>query len=584
MKNKTLLIKVLCALLALLLLSGCGDTPAAVVTPAPEVSAEPTPAAPEIPDGENVVRVTNVDELLAAIAPDTTIELAAGDYVLYTASNYGRQNVSEYYEWTKEYDGPALTIHHVDNLVIRGEGADKVTLSAEPRYANVLSFVSCRNLTLEGITAGHLKDGGLCGGGVLRFEYCHGCTVRTCGLFGCGTIGVWAVDCAGLSIADCAIYECSYGAVSLSSCRNVRVTGGEVYGCGRREGIGGAIELFEAGSCENVGIAGVRVHDNTAERLLSSYYSRSVLFLSGEVTNNAFSSFFKLEGYGAVVDGCLFERNSSASWYQDYSEPAADLTGRQLDSAAFKAMTLRSIDLDVVAPLAEPEPVEEVEAGTEITVTTVDEFLAAIGPARTIILDGAFFDLSTASDYGGADGVYYRWEDCYDGPGLVIEGVRGLTIKAASDDPAATVLSAVPRYADVLRFKGCRDIAVVGLTVGHTTEPGECAGGVLLYENCRNVTVDSCRLYGCGVLGLYAFDGADFTVRNSEIYECSQGAVLLNGVNGVEFVGCDVHDVPSPALSFFACPGVRWDGEALPGSYYDMQNGAPAEIWPDAVG
>ena len=574
MKNKTLLIKVLCALLALLLLSACGETVPGAVTPEPEVPAEPE--APAAPAEQGVVRVTNVDELLAAIAPDTTIELAAGDYVLYTASNYGRQNVSEYYEWTKEYDGPALTIHHVDNLVIRGEGADKVTLSAEPRYANVLSFVSCRNVTLEGITAGHTPAPGYCSGGVLRFEGCLDCTVKGCGLFGCGAVGIWAVDCAGLTVTDTAVYECSFNAYVLSFCRNVRIRGGEVYGCGRREGFGGALCLFDLSGCSSVVVSGVRVRDNTAERLLDSSLSRSVVLLSCEVRGNAFSYFFKLDKNGAVVDGCRFEGNSSSSWYADGYLRAADLTGRALDGADLAAMKLREIDPDVVAPVAEAEEAPVSAPGEEITVRNVDEFIAAIGPNRTIVLDGESFDLSAAADYGSSGGAFYYWEEVYDGFELVISGVKGLTIKAASDDPKAVTILAAPRYADVLSFRGCDELTLSGFTAGHAEAPGACGGGVLFFQDCRGVTLDSCRLYGCGTIGIDAYSCLDFSVLRNEIYDCSDYAVNMSEIRRAAFVDCNVHDVPDPAFVFYSCTDVSWNGELLSDEYYALAGGAPA--------
>ena len=46
-------------------------------------------AAAEAPAGASAVKVSTVDELIAAIAPDTTVTLAAGTYDLSTAATYG---------------------------------------------------------------------------------------------------------------------------------------------------------------------------------------------------------------------------------------------------------------------------------------------------------------------------------------------------------------------------------------------------------------------------------------------------------------------------------------------------------------
>ena len=138
--------------------------------------------------------------------------------------------------------------------------------------------------------------------------------------------------------------------------------------------------------------------------------------------------------------------------------------------------------------------------GMEYHVTTVDEFLAALGSDRTIYLDAALFDLSTASNYGGYGSEHYYWVDIFDGPGLVITGVKNLRLIGQSKDE--TTVEAVPRYADVLCFSECENVTVAQLTAGHTKgEPGSCSGDVLAFEKCQDVHVIDCGLFGCGVWG-----------------------------------------------------------------------------------
>ncbi len=565
--------RVLAAVLALLLLAGCGAAAGPATTPAAAPAGAEAPAAPETTDR---VRVTNMDELLAALAPNTTVELAAGDYALSSASNYGKPSNSGCYVWVEAYDGYELQIRNLENLVLLGEGAEKVTLTAEPRYANVLTFSHCKNVLVSGLTAGHTKEPGLCSGGVLRFEGCSDCSVRDCGLFGCGTIGVWAADCAGLYVENCAVYECSYSALSVYDCLDVSFTGGEVYGCGTREGTGAASSLFETTNSQNVSISGVKVHDNRSRLLLSSTGTRGLLFLSNEVRDNELDGAFALERYGAVVDGCLFQANGDFACYLFPLGPvASDLTGAALDEEALRSMTLRAIDpASAALAVAQPEA-DDVPAGSELRVNTVDEFLAAIGPQRTIVLDGELFDLSTAFNYGAGSGAWYYWEQTYDGPELVIEGVDGLCIRAASDEPKATTLAAVPRYANVLSFRSCEDLTLVGFTAGHTQEPGTCAGGVLHFADCHGITVEACRLYGCGILGLQCETCTSFQARRTEIYDCSLGAVNMSYTDGIDFIDCDVHDVPDPAFLFSYCGDVSWNGEPLTLEAYDLLDGEP---------
>ena len=58
-----------------------------------------------------------------------------------------------------------------------------------------------------------------------------------------------------------------------------------------------------------------------------------------------------------------------------------------------------------VTPL-QPDPAMDLAAGASVEVTSVDEFLSALGPDRTIVLNGELFDLSTASSYGSIGGEY----------------------------------------------------------------------------------------------------------------------------------------------------------------------------------
>ena len=551
--------RVLAAVLALLLLAGCG------LAAGPQAKKEETSEPADIVS-DDVIRVTNVDELLAAIRPNATVELAAGTYDLSTAADYGKESDNPNYSWEavwsreKNQMEAELIIDRVEDLTIRGEGMENTTIAAVPRYANVIRFRNCPGLKVEKLTAGHTTEPGYCTGGVLRLESCGDVSVSECGLYGCGTVGVDAADTDGLTVTGCHIYECSYDAMSLNRCRNVRVEDCEVYRHGVREGQGAGLALFTAAYSDTVIIHNNRVYDNASQFLLQLNYTRNAVFTSNDVHDNRFDAgVFQFEQYGATVDGCAFSNNRTRNWVQSSGIYANDITGKLLDAKDFDAMTLRDIDPDTAVT---PEPVAEaaeVKPGDSIIVTTVDEFLAAIGPDRSIILDGELFDLSTASNYGSVGGEYYFWQQSFDGPELVIHDVSGLSIGTSKADRKATTLAAIPRYADVLNFCDCEKIALMDFTAGHTKEPGSCAGGVLNFQNCGEVTVYNMGLYGCGVLGIQASFCTSLDIRETEIYECSQGAGMFFQCDGIRFNACDIHDVPSPAFTFTECGDCTWN-------------------------
>ena len=106
--------------------------------------------------------------------------------------------------------------------------------------------------------------------------------------------------------------------------------------------------------------------------------------------------------------------------------------------------TLKSIATEEPQQTAPPQnPAETmVQDENTVTVTSVDEFLGALGSGKTVVLSEGQFNLSTASDYGKnmAEGPY-TWETTYDGYQLVIRDLEKLEIRG-SDSEAVTLSAA----------------------------------------------------------------------------------------------------------------------------------------------
>ena len=234
--------------------------------------------------------------------------------------------------------------------------------------------------------------------------------------------------------------------------------------------------------------------------------------------------------------------------------------------------------IDVVQPTVQ----EETEASTEntepfvieikpvitetqnqVTVTTVDEFLAAIAPNTEIIVDAELIDLSKAAGYGKTDGDYYYWAEAYDGPELYIAEVSNLTIRGAGEDHTINVISSVPRYSNVLNFFNCANIMVKGLTVGHTEEPGYCLGGVLFFMNSQDILVENCGLFGCGTLGVKAESSKNIQIINNDIYDCSVGGVELTNCDDVNVDGNTFRELGGPNFRVYGCGTITCNGERV---------------------
>ena len=218
---------------------------------------------------------------------------------------------------------------------------------------------------------------------------------------------------------------------------------------------------------------------------------------------------------------------------------------------------------------------ESVITGQQKTVhvSTADEFLSAIAPDTEIVVDAQLIDFSTAADYGKSGGEYYRWDDPYDGPELIIQNVQNVTVRGGGKARTDNTLSCVPRYADVLTFENCSNIYVTHISLGHTQEPGYCMGGVLNFTNSEKILVEDCDLYGCGTLGVIGDFSLDIQVINNRIHDCSVGGVEFSSCQNVRVDGNTFENlgdewneetgIEAPIFRLFTSENVTCNGEEV---------------------
>lgn len=537
------LISLMIAVIMLLSLTACGETPA---SPAAETESPESPA-PMSEDGRPVVEVTTVDELLAAIAPNTVIELTGQRYMLTEASDYGTGSGSGYYRWDTG-DGAELVIENVTGLTIRAANRDTCIVT-EPRWVNVLHFIGCGDITLEGFTAGH-TDGAYCSGGVLCFENTKAVTIDGCSLYGCGTEGVTTYSCEDVAVTGSEIWNCSQGAAFIYDSKNVSFDNCDFHGITAEFG------MFRTIDSDKFALLNSTIRDSSGDVFFNSSRSSGVYIGGCEVSNNKFRDMFASELVPVTVEGCALGDNDIIDWYADMEKlgslyensKAVDPDGNVYTYSELQQMQKTE---DTVWNAYTPEvstPEVTVSEDGKVHVTTVDEFLAAIAPDTTIYLEPGTYDLSTAASYGVSWTDRYHWDLRFDGPSLVITGVDGLTIEGSGAE--SVTIAAVPRYADVLGFERCAGLTLRGFTAGHTEEKGYCTGGVLYFDLCDDAAVDGCALFGCGIMGITADNCADMNVSNTEIYDCEYGAVTLNDSNAV-FDNCNIHDNGGPDFQLY---------------------------------
>lgn len=522
----------LTAILAVSLLCGCTQE-----TPVVAETVPPEPAA-----AEPVVRVETVDELLAAIAPDANIELAAQTFDLSAAADYGKETDSPYYSW-KSWDKPfALVLDSVDGLTICSTG--EATLLAD----GGIRLQNCDNVHLEGFSMESTAESGLENG--IWMAGCEDGVLRSLTLRNYHT-GMMLDLSNRIQVEQCQLERCGWEGIHASTCRDLEIS---QCGLSQWKQAGTALALYD---CRNVSLRDSAVTECRVETLFSSSQSRNVTLQNCTITDNQVrSNVFDVYDQEAVtLDGCAFSGNRIAQWLQ-WAPMGEDERVWMQDAAG---TPLTEADLQKLQPEQGSLPEQK-----EIRVDTVDAFLQAIGPDTAVILEAPLYDLSQAADYGQSGQSYYYWEETFDGPQLVICNVENFSIRSAENNRDSCTISALPRYADVLTFRNCRDITVSGITAGHTREPGECIGGVLYASVCERITVENCGLFGCGILGLQTDGCKGVTVKNCDIYECSQGGIWMSNTDQVAIDGCTFRDLGGEPMIFGNCTQVLVDGEKMP--------------------
>lgn len=188
-------------------------------------------------------------------------------------------------------------------------------------------------------------------------------------------------------------------------------------------------------------------------------------------------------------------------------------------------------------------------AQKRILVSTAEEFINALGSNREIVVINEEGLLLTPAIQNMADRgklkKFDRWsrarqegvmyEPDTDGPQLIIAGFKNLTI--CGNSPERERIEVTPRYVNVLTFISCEDIALEDLYLGHTDE-GYCSNGVVGFDDCHNVRIKNCGLFGCGTEGIELRQSSEFTMTDSEIFHCSYYIMHLFGSKNCTFQNC----------------------------------------------
>lgn len=151
-------------------------------------------------------------------------------------------------------------------------------------------------------------------------------------------------------------------------------------------------------------------------------------------------------------------------------------------------------------------------------------------------------------------GLY--WEPEYDGNSLYIVKRHDLIIEAVHEDKGFLIVT--PSYADVLHFENCENLVIKNLIMGHQVT-GTCVGDVLVLNNCKNITVEDCELFGCGVNALSTSHSSIISVHGTKLYGCSDRGVDLYSTENIGFDKCEIFNNGSGMYVDPYCKNITFD-------------------------
>lgn len=195
MKRFALALTGLLLLATLLACSRMNDPAIKDVSPTPEIT-QSTPSDTEM---ESII-VHNARELIQQLGSNKHFLLVpGGDYDLNSIDD----NLNPHH-----FDG---ALKDLKNVIIEGQGEERVDFVTGDPYENVLYLKNCENITIRNLNLGHelmnLYD--YCKGSVMFLLDNRKITLENCTLFGSGSIGIEAERVSGLNCNNVVIKECT---------------------------------------------------------------------------------------------------------------------------------------------------------------------------------------------------------------------------------------------------------------------------------------------------------------------------------------------------------------------------------------
>lgn len=187
------------------------------------------------------------------------------------------------------------------------------------------------------------------------------------------------------------------------------------------------------------------------------------------------------------------------------------------------------------------------EKGTVYEVHNFKELLESLGSNRTIKLFPGDYDKNLRENYPTIkeeqwDKLYHHFYMAGD-QGTAFAGLENLVLEGVANEEGGQIdfISSSSR-SSVLELKGCNNITIKNLNMGHVEAPQSCSGDVTILMDSTNIVFENCTMFGCGLNGLVASGCKNVTLKDSIFKDCTNSEIVLAGCENVIFQNCLVQD------------------------------------------
>lgn len=108
-----------------------------------------------------------------------------------------------------------------------------------------------------------------------------------------------------------------------------------------------------------------------------------------------------------------------------------------------------------------------------IEVSNTEDFITNLSSNNKLVLNAGYYDMLNFNNHNNSK-VFK--ESVFDGEQLIVSDISNVTIVGDN-----STLLVNPRYANVICFRNCYNIKMIGLILGHTPRKGSCMGSVLRF-------------------------------------------------------------------------------------------------------